>query len=76
MAEDQKLVDYLKWVTADLHRTRQRLLEVESGLQEPIAIVAMACRYPGGVTSPEDLWEVVASDGDMVSDLPDRKSVV
>ncbi|MGO4750573.1 polyketide synthase docking domain-containing protein, partial [Streptomyces sp. 2MCAF27] len=45
MPDDRKLVDYLKWVTADLHQTRQRLQEVEAGKQEPIAIVSMACRY-------------------------------
>ncbi|MEV0126770.1 SDR family NAD(P)-dependent oxidoreductase [Streptomyces sp. NPDC050703] len=37
---------------------------------EPIAIVAMACRYPGGVTSPEDLWQVLMSGGDAVSEFP------
>ncbi|MEU9117968.1 type I polyketide synthase [Streptomyces sp. NPDC048483] len=37
---------------------------------EPIAIVAMACRYPGGVTTPEQLWQLVATDGDGISTFP------
>jgi len=59
---EEKLRDYLKWVTTDLAETRQRLQELEAGEKEPIAIVAMGCRFPGGVTSPEDLWDLV-SDG-------------
>ncbi|MEI5103021.1 beta-ketoacyl synthase N-terminal-like domain-containing protein [Streptomyces sp. PmtG] len=37
---------------------------------EPIAIVSMACRYPGGVTTPEDLWQLVASGAEGLSDFP------
>ncbi|MEK8104510.1 beta-ketoacyl synthase N-terminal-like domain-containing protein [Micromonospora sp. M12] len=37
---------------------------------EPIAIVAMGCRYPGGVRSPEDLWHLVVAETDAISVFP------
>ncbi|MEU5536129.1 type I polyketide synthase [Streptomyces sp. NPDC020362] len=41
-----------------------------TGSDEPIAIVAMSCRFPGGVHSPEDLWRLIVSDRDAVSAMP------
>ncbi|MBW5262718.1 acyltransferase domain-containing protein, partial [Streptomyces sp. P01-F02] len=37
---------------------------------DPIAIVGMACRYPGNIGSPEDLWEAVIEGADLISDFP------
>ncbi|HEU5392683.1 MAG TPA: beta-ketoacyl synthase N-terminal-like domain-containing protein, partial [Streptosporangiaceae bacterium] len=37
---------------------------------EPLAIVGMSCRYPGGVTTPEELWQVVAAERDVTGPFP------
>ena len=73
MADEEKLVDYLKRVTASLHQTRERLAELEGAGQEPIAVVAMGCRYPGGVTTPEDLWRLVADGTDAIGPFPEDR---
>ncbi|MFD9734909.1 type I polyketide synthase [Umezawaea sp. NPDC059074] len=70
MSNEQKLRDYLKRVTADLHNTRHRLQEVEEKAQEPIAVVAMDCRFAGGISSPEQLWDFVVEGRDGIVPFP------
>src|SRR5438445_1010781 len=61
---------HLERVTRDVRHLRGRLRELENAEAEPIAVVAMGCRFPGGVTSPEDLWRVVADAADVLGAFP------
>ncbi|MEU7146404.1 beta-ketoacyl synthase N-terminal-like domain-containing protein, partial [Nocardia sp. NPDC046473] len=70
MADEQKTLDYLKRATADLRETRRRLREIEQRASEPIAIVGMACRFPGEVWSPEGLWRLVVEGREGISEFP------
>ncbi|MBO3682899.1 type I polyketide synthase, partial [Streptomyces sp. NEAU-YJ-81] len=73
VSNEEKLVEYLKRVMADLRQTQRRLRDVEEKSREPIAIVAMSCRFPGGVRSPEELWELLAGGEDAVSAFPEDR---
>ncbi|WP_037075676.1 type I polyketide synthase [Pseudonocardia spinosispora] len=70
MDSQEKLFDYLKRATAELQETRNRLRQLEAAEQEPIAIVGMGCRFPGGVRDVESFWDLVASGTDAVGGFP------
>ncbi|WP_206283041.1 beta-ketoacyl synthase N-terminal-like domain-containing protein, partial [Streptomyces chilikensis] len=56
------------YTVADDHATGRG-----AGPDEPVAIVSMACRLPGGVASPEDLWRMVADGGHGITPFPEDR---
>src|SRR5271163_4292818 len=70
MANENQLREYLKKATSALEKSYDRLREIEEREHEPIAIVAMSCRYPGGAESPEALWDLLQRGADAISEFP------
>ncbi|WP_239488006.1 type I polyketide synthase, partial [Streptomyces durocortorensis] len=70
MTNEEKLLDHLKFVTGELRQAHQELREQQERDSEPIAIVSMACRFPGGVRTPEQLWQLVTEGRDAVGPFP------
>ncbi|MFB6903287.1 SDR family NAD(P)-dependent oxidoreductase [Streptomyces bacillaris] len=70
MSDEARLLQYLKRTTAELNRAEARLREAEEHAREPLAIVGMSCRFPGDVSTPDELWNLVDEGRDAITGFP------
>jgi polyketide synthase 12 len=65
-----RLASYFRTELAGVPQEVKNVPAVRITGDEQIAIVGMSCRYPGGVNSPEDLWDMVIQGRDVITDFP------
>ena len=69
MATEDKLREYLRRATAELTDTRRQLADAVAGQTEPLAVIGMACRYPGAA-GVEDYWQLLRDGRTGVVEVP------
>ena len=73
MSEDINYRQLLQQQLVKIRKLEARLEQAETARREPIAIVGMGCRLPGGVEAPEDFWELMVKGVDATSEVPPER---
>ncbi|MFH8983012.1 type I polyketide synthase [Streptomyces varsoviensis] len=68
-----RVVEALRASLQENQRLRETSRRLADEAREPIAITAMSCRFPGGVGTPEELWELLVKERDAVSAFPEDR---
>ncbi len=63
----------LKKTYIALKKTQKRVEELENAQREPLAIIGMACRFPGGGNTPEAFWDLLKNGVDASSEIPEER---
>ncbi|MFJ7218820.1 type I polyketide synthase [Amycolatopsis sp. NPDC098790] len=69
----EQIVAALRQSMMDNERLKADNQKLTAAMSEPIAIIGMGCRYPGGVTTPSQLWDLVANGTDAVGEFPEDR---
>ncbi|MGF1430527.1 type I polyketide synthase [Kitasatospora sp. LaBMicrA B282] len=67
---EDRLRYFLKRVSTELEQTQERLRDSERHDHEPLAVIGLGCRFPGGADSPERLWRLLVEGGDALTGFP------
>ncbi|WP_216897304.1 type I polyketide synthase [Nocardia alni] len=71
--EQGELVEALRTTLVERDRLRRINSQLSARLSEPIAIVGMSCRFPGGARNPEQWWQHLTAGNDAITDFPDDR---
>ncbi|MEU2221535.1 beta-ketoacyl synthase N-terminal-like domain-containing protein [Streptomyces sp. NPDC018347] len=72
-AREEQIIEALRRSVKENQRLRQEMQTLSARAHEPVAVVSMACRLPGGVRSPEDMWEVLIRGEETLSEFPEDR---
>ncbi|MGV0771748.1 type I polyketide synthase [Mycobacterium syngnathidarum] len=70
MTDKDTLERFLNRLSSELFEARRNLRSVQDQIREPIAVIGIGCRYPGGVTTPDQLWSLVTGGVDAIGEFP------